>query len=237
MPPAGLGPYSAGQSAIDHQLGTGYISGLGRSQEERGVSYIPGIAHLAGGAELVAHFHHLLYIALGIGLCEGMCDHRRFHKAGQNGVGADLLPGVLQGDALGELVDGSLGGTVGHIRHAEPADPGHRRNIDDGASALAFHMRQHVLTGQKNALEIDLVDPIPALLAGLDAPTDFENPDIVVQDIDPAIGRQAGLHHRRHIDTLTDIGLACSTLVALPLPQPGPTEPAPVTIATWSGRR
>ena len=141
MPPVGLGPYSTGQSAIDHQLGTGYISGLGRSQEERGVSHVPGVAHLAGRAELIANFHHLLYIALGVGLREGVRDHRRLHKTGQNGIGADLLPSVLQGDAPGELGDGSLGGTVGHIRHAEPADPGHRRNIDDGARFLRSHNR------------------------------------------------------------------------------------------------
>jgi hypothetical protein len=38
-----------------------------------------------------------------------------------------------------------------------------------------------VPAGQEHALQVDAVDPVPALLGGLDRTTDFDDPNIVVQ--------------------------------------------------------
>jgi hypothetical protein len=35
-------------------------------------------------------------------------------------------------------------------------------------------MREHVLARQEHALQVDVVDPVPALLGDLDRPADFD---------------------------------------------------------------
>ncbi len=149
-------------------------------------------------------------------------------------------------------------------------DAGNRRDVDDGATPLLFHMWQDRFAGEEHTLEIDVADPVPAFLAGLHGPTQLQDADVVVEDVDVPIGAEAVLDHSfdlvsaRHIclvyGTVTaffvDDGLgllgcgrlmstvntcapsrAKSTAVALPLPHPGPEEPAPVTMATLSFKR
>ncbi len=60
---------------------------------------------------------------------------------------------------------------------------------------------------------------VPDLLALLHCATRGDNPDIVLQNVDPVEGVPA----RANI-----------TAAALPLPQPDPIDPAPVTRATLS---
>ena len=47
--------------------------------------------------------------------------------------------------------------------------------------ALPLHMRKHLLAGEGHALQVEVVDPVPALLRGFDGAADFDDPDIVVQ--------------------------------------------------------
>jgi len=58
-----------------------------------------------------------------------------------------------------------------------------RGDVDDHALALPLHVRKHLLPGQEHALQVDVVDPVPALLGGLDRTADFDDPDIVVQHV------------------------------------------------------
>ncbi len=93
---------------------------------------------------------------------------------------------------LGELNDCGLGRCIGDIGHAKPADSRHASDVDDRPLALPLHIRKHMLAGQEHALQIDVVDPVPALLGGLDRAADFNDPDVVVQHVDPAERRNAG---------------------------------------------
>src|SRR6516162_256691 len=67
------------------------------------------------------------------------------------------------------------------------------------------HVREHLLAGQEHALQVDIVDPVPTILGGLDRTAYFDDPDIVVQHVDPAECRHAGVDHggnvmgKRHV--------------------------------------
>jgi hypothetical protein len=128
-------------------------------------------------------------------------------------------------------------------------------------------VRENLLAGQKHALQVYVVDPVPTLLAGLDRAADFDDANIVVKYVDPAkcgnavIDYDSDVIGTRYVprDPLADatfrldnslglkrcieIDIGCEDLcslageelaVALPLPHPGPLEPAPETSATFS---
>jgi hypothetical protein len=47
--------------------------------------------------------------------------------------------------------------------NAEPADARDGSDVDDGAPVLPLHMPEPLLAGLKQALQVDVVDPVPAL--------------------------------------------------------------------------
>jgi len=128
-------------------------------------------------------------------------------------------PSVLRGDDTRELDDRGLGRRVGDVRNSKPADARDGSDIGDRALALPLHMREHVLAGQEHALQIDVADPVPALLASLDRTADFDGPDIVVQHVDPAkcrdllgpepLPKERVLHALAHFPTNSHISFTC----------------------------
>jgi hypothetical protein len=156
---------------------------------------------------------------------------------------------------------------VADVRNSKPADARDGCDVDDCSLALPLHVRKHLLAGQEHALQVNVVNTVPALFGGLDRAADFDNPDIVVQHVDAAECLETGVNDgsdifgTRHVprDRLADaalrfddplrfegrfeIDISCgnlcpsranSTAVALPLPHPGPLDPAPETSATLS---
>ena len=107
-------------------------------------------------------------------------------KTGANAVGPDALCRILHGDVLGELVDGAFGRAVGDARIAEIAPRGDKGDIDDRSGPLRFHERQDVLAGEVHALQVDVDHFVPAVFRYLDRAADFNDADIVVQDVDAA---------------------------------------------------
>src|SRR6516164_6857798 len=82
------------------------------------------------------------------------------------------------------------------------------------------HVREHLLAGQEHALQVDIVDPVPTILGGLDRTAYFDDPDIVVQHVDPAECRHAGVDHGG--DVFGKRYVSCGRLAdaALPLDDP-----------------
>ena len=78
-------------------------------------------------------------------------------ESGQNGVAADVVARVLQGDVLCQRVHGGLGKGIGqaaHIRH-QGTDAG---NVDDGAAAGILHEGHGPPAGKVDALDIGAHD-------------------------------------------------------------------------------
>jgi len=183
-----------GYTPIDNELRAGDVLGLVRGEKQSCISYVPGIAHLFHGALLIADFDHFLHISTCIGLFEGLNYHRCVHQARQDSVDTDIFLGVFQGDALRQLENGCLCGTVGYVWNSQIANAGNGGYVDDCASTLLFHVRQDMFACQKLALEVDCNNSIPAFFTCIHWPTDLNNAHIVMQYIDPAIDVDASLH-------------------------------------------
>ena len=149
----------------------------------------------------------MVLFALGILLGQEV-DHRRVHQPGQDRVAADALLRVLRGDRHGERVHRPLAGIVGQIGNPlGAADRGDRAHVHDRALALLLHDRQHVLGRQEEALHVDVEHAMPLVLAQLDRPALGADADIVVEDVDPAPLRHAGIDHGLHVGIVRGVGL------------------------------
>ena len=87
-----------------------------------------------------------------------------------------------------ELVDRGFGSRVGRAGEAYIAQRGDRGDIDDGADALRDHLRKTSLTGQIHALGVDGEEHVPVFFGCFLRTADVWDADIVVQDVDAAIG-------------------------------------------------
>src|SRR5262249_1506893 len=66
--------------------------------------------------------------------------------------------------------------------------------------------REDVLAGEEHALDVDVDDPVPAFLAGLDGAARLGDADVVVQDVDPAEWRDTLLHRRGDVACVRNVG-------------------------------
>ena len=83
------------------------------------------------------------------------------------------------------------------------------------APALLHHDRQDVLAGQAHALDVDGHDPVPAFLADLDRASHLDDADVVVQDVNAAVGFDAGADHADDRFIAGDVRLQGKTVAAL----------------------
>jgi len=135
-----------------------------------------------------------------------MLDHRRLHQAGQDRVHPHALARVFGGRGAREMAQRRLRGVVARIGHAGVADRRDRRDVDDRAAALHHHHRDHVLHREERALEIDGEHPVPRLFGQLDHAADVRDAHVIVEHVDAAEIRDAGLHHRLDIGILRHVG-------------------------------
>ena len=100
-------------------------------------------------------------------------------KARRDGIGADVVGGVVHGEDAGEMNERRLGGAVGRARrHAEMTEL--RGDVDDAAAARTAQLRHRELAHQESAGEIDRNRLVPLFEA---------------QRLHRAIGRRC----RRHV--------------------------------------
>ena len=105
----------------------------------------------------------------------------------------------MESDDPRELDDRGLGRRVRDVGNPKPTDARDGSNVNDRALPLSGHVRKHLLAGQKHALHVYVVDPVPTLLAGLDRAADLDDADIVVKHVDPAECQYASIDHRRNV--------------------------------------
>ena len=123
----------------------------------------------------------------------GVDRHGRVHQSRQDGVGANAVFGVLDGQLLGEGDHRRLGRLVGDEGVVLPG--GDRGDVDDDAGALLAHDRQHVLARHHRAAQVDRVDAVEGLLGdgmGWGVAARDADADVVVEDVDAAPARVGG---------------------------------------------
>ena len=101
-----------------------------------------------------------------------------------DGVYADVLVGVLDGDVFGEEADGALGGVVGGV--AEGDDAGDGGDVDDGAAAGLEHGGDGELHAEEDALGVDVHGAVPAVVRAFFEFFTDEDAGVVDEDIEVA---------------------------------------------------
>src|SRR5690606_4185668 len=121
-----------GEAAIHHEFGAGDVLCLVGGEEQHAVGDVIRLPHEAHGDGGVDDVVLLGVVADGVLLDVGP-DH-----PGVNGIAADPVLGPLDGDALAEQPHRALAGGVG--RHpGNTHQPRHRRQVDDGTTAVVPH--------------------------------------------------------------------------------------------------
>lgn len=120
-----------GDAAIDEELRAGDELGLVRTQINRRMGYVVGIAKAAEGnlaRQLVADLRLISRLSQAI-------DKRRADKGGMQGVAGDAisLAGAVQGDGFGQMPDRCFGGVIARQIMAGD-DAGYRGDIQNRAA-------------------------------------------------------------------------------------------------------
>ena len=164
-------------------------------EKQRRLRHLLRLADAAHGMALLPPGFH----RLGIGIARQRPGrHGRVDDARHQGVDADALRGVVDGDRLGERGDGALGGDIGGVlaraRLRELRADGH-----DGARLGHDHRLDGVVDPEIGALDVDREGAVPRRL---------------LDRIDRAAGRHAG-RRQQHVDAapfLHDLGHAGTRL-------------------------
>ena len=93
-------------------------------------------------------------------------------------------------------------------------------DVDNRTLDLPLHMRNRLFACQEHALQVDVVDPVPALFGGLDGTADLDDTDIIVQHIDAAEGGDTTADHGRDIVGTRHVGGDGLTDAAFPTDDP-----------------
>src|SRR5262245_52671223 len=148
-----------GHAAIDEQLDPGDETAVVTGEEQGGVRHLVRRAHPAqrhGGDDVRLHLVDLLPRP------PGLVEARRFSRAGDDGVYADLAVPQLRRPAARERPHGGLAAAVDAARF-HPLDRGDRGIQDDGRAVR--EERQRLLHGEEQSLDVDGEELVEVLLA------------------------------------------------------------------------
>ena len=129
---------------------------------------------------------------------------RRVDRARRDAIDADALGAVIDRHRPGQRDDRALRGRIG----GEPARAQRRdrRHVDDRAAARGLdHRRDRKARNEEHAVDIDLHDPAPIGDRGIDDAAAPADPDIVVEQVEPAepgerlVDQRAALHLVDHV--------------------------------------
>ena len=163
-------------SAVDDELGAGYVGGLVGGEVDDPVGDLLGLADAAHG-DLGEHVLSELLIIVHVGR------HGGLDGAGVDGVAADVVLGVVDGDGLGEDADGALGGLVGGMAGVGADDAELGGDVDDGAAAGVLHGGDGGDGAEVDAGGVDVHDGVPGLLGEVAEPGGTADAGVVDEDI------------------------------------------------------
>ena len=129
--------------------------------------------------------------------------HGGLDRARTDGVGAQSLLGVLDGECAGQGEHARLAGAVDRaVGHA--GECRRRRGVDDVAAARQ-QVRQRRPAEQKGPREVDAEHLVPALQAELVGVVEAEDAGDVHQHVELSEAVDAGAHGRVHLRGLADV--------------------------------
>ena len=113
-------------------------------------------------------------------------------QARHDGVEADAPRGIQDGGGLCEGDDGRLGRVVGDLRLADVAVGGDGGEADDAASSAGVHVREEGVAEEVDGFEVHVDLGVPDGFGHGGRRAGLREPDVVDQDVDLAVGREAG---------------------------------------------
>src|SRR3954464_683139 len=192
-------------AAVDDDLRARNETRLVRRQKQHRIGGVAPVAGESQGDALHAAFEERFHVAAGALLGEAGLHHRRMQLARDNRVHPDVLRRVLHRYHARKLDHAGLGGRIGDLRRAAPANAGRGGDVDDRAAALLLHHRQHVFTAEEYALQVEVHLRVEHFLRHLDRAACGRAADVVHQDVDAAEALHARLDHGAYIGAFRDI--------------------------------
>ena len=134
---------------------------------------------------------------------------RRLHRARADRVGPDPLRPELDRQAPRQRQDRALRRSVGVLRHAAADQRDEARDVDDRPAARLDHRRDRELAAEEDAADVDGHHRIPGRDVGVDDRVVGLGHDagVVVQAVEPAVGRDGMVDHRLRVGFAGDVGL------------------------------
>lgn len=131
-------------------------------------------------------------------------------RAGAQGIEADVLSGMDDGQFAGHGQDGALGGGICELRGGGTHQGDEAGHVDDAAALLvvAAHAQHGVLAAVPDALDVDGLRQIPDLVRRVDRVVVLGVHDarVVEDDVDAAV-LVLGFNRRRHVGFLGHVAL------------------------------
>lgn len=198
------GHVSLAQTTIDHELGGIDEAALITGQKQDGLGLLNGLSEAAIGKMDLSAVPLLEVIAQPV-LQQGGVE-----RAGAQGVEADILAGMDDGEFAGHGQDGALGGGVCELWGGGAHEGDEAGHVDDAAGLLlvAAHAEHGVLAAVPDALDVDGLRQVPDLLRRVDGVVVLRVHDarIVEDDVDAAV-LILGFNRRRHVGFLGHVAL------------------------------
>lgn len=109
-------------------------------------------------------------VALGLVVSEPVLEERSVERCRAEGVEAEALAGVDDGELAGHGEDGALGGCVGELGSGGTDECDDGCGVDDAALGLLVlaEGEDGVLAAEPHALDVDVLGQVPDLLGGVD---------------------------------------------------------------------
>src|SRR3712207_5232702 len=150
-----------GEAAVNQEGGGRYVGGLVRGQEEGAVGDLGGLGEAA----------HRQVDEPALGLLgvfgEELLQERCVHRTGAEGVYAHTPTGELDAELAAHGEHATFGCCVGDLGSRSPHHGDEGGGVDDRPAAAFQEVRDAVLAAKVDALQVDVLYPIPGLHLGL----------------------------------------------------------------------
>lgn len=156
---------SLSHATVNNKVAAIDEASLVRSQEQNSLCLLNSLTETARGEV------DLTPVTLGLVVSEPVLEKRSVERRRAEGVEAEALAGVDDGELAGHGENGALGGCVGELGSGGTDERNNGCGVDDAAlGLLVLAEGQHsVLAAEPHALDVDVLGEVPDLLGSVDS--------------------------------------------------------------------
>lgn len=153
-----------GHATIDNEVAAIDKASLVRGQKQNSLGLLNSLAKATRGEV------NLTPVALGLVVSQPVLEERSVQRRRAEGVEAEALACVNNGELAGHGEDCTLGCRVGELRSGGSDESDDRGSVDDAALGLLVLAKREdsVLAAEPHALNVDVLGHVPDLLGCVD---------------------------------------------------------------------